>query len=120
MENILLVVHLILALCLIGVVLLQRSEGGGLGIGGGGGGAVSSRGITTAMGKLTWIFAVLFICTSLGLTIIAAQNSASSSVLDRITDTQRGDPEPTTPSLPLGEDLLPPTAGDAPLVPRAE
>lgn len=119
MENIILVVHLILALCLIGVVLLQRSEGGGLGIGGGGGGAVSSRGVTTAMGKLTWVFAVLFICTSLGLTIIAAQNSASSSVLDRITDTQVTEPEQETP-LPLGEDLLPPSAGDTPLVPRAE
>ena len=118
MENIVLVVHLILALCLIGLVLLQRSEGGGLGIGGGGG-AVSSRGVTSAMGKLTWVFAVLFICTSLGLTIIAAQNSASSSVLDRITDTQVTEPEQES-TLPLGEDLLPPTAGDAPLVPRAE
>jgi preprotein translocase subunit SecG len=37
MENVILVVHLILAICLIGVVLLQRSEGGGLGMGGGGG-----------------------------------------------------------------------------------
>ena len=45
MQNVVLVVHLIIALCLIGAVLLQRSEGGALGIGGGGGGLVSQRGV---------------------------------------------------------------------------
>ncbi|MFN7597457.1 MAG: preprotein translocase subunit SecG, partial [Cereibacter sp.] len=64
MENVVLVIHLILALCLVGVVLLQRSEGGGLGMGGGGGGGVmSGRSAATALAKLTWIFAVGFICT---------------------------------------------------------
>ncbi len=118
MENVVLVIHLILALCLIGAVLLQRSEGGGLGIGGGGGGAVSSRAAATAMGKLTWGFAIAFICTSIALTIIAAQKSSTSSVLDRITDTQITEPA-AEDSLPAGEDLLPPTSGDTPLVPRA-
>ena len=84
MDNVVLIVHLILALCLIGVVLLQRSEGGGLGLGGGGGGLVTSRGAATALGKVTWAFAIAFIITSLTLTIIAAQNSASGSVLDRL------------------------------------
>lgn len=87
MENVLLIVHLILALCLIGVVLLQRSEGGGLGMGSGGGGGtgvMSSRAAATAMGKMTWIFAIAFICTSLLLTVMAARNSADSSVLDRL------------------------------------
>ncbi|NND17038.1 MAG: preprotein translocase subunit SecG, partial [Silicimonas sp.] len=86
MENVVLVIHLILALGLIGVVLLQRSEGGGLGLGGGGGGGglVSSRAAATALGKVTWLLAIAFICTSLTLTIIAAQNSANSSVLDQI------------------------------------
>ena len=78
MENVILIVHLILALCLIGVVLLQRSEGGGLGLGGGGGGGlVSSRSAATALGKVTWGFAIAFICTSITLTIIAAQNTAA-------------------------------------------
>ena len=86
MENVVLIVHLILALSLIGVVLLQRSEGGGLGMGGGGGGAgtVNTRSASTALGKVTWMLAIAFICTSLTLTIFAAQNSASGSVLDRI------------------------------------
>jgi preprotein translocase subunit SecG len=83
MENVILVVHLILAICLIGVVLLQRSEGGGLGMGGGGG-VVTGRPGPTALGKLTWAFAIAFLATSITLTIIAAQNSAGESVLDRI------------------------------------
>ena len=112
MENVILIVHLILALCLIGVVLLQRSEGGGLGLGGGGGGGlVSSRSAATALGKVTWGFAIAFICTSITLTIIAAQNTAGSSVLDRI-----GAEGPTAseslPDLPSGESLLPPVTGD--------
>ena len=81
MENIVLAVHLILALGLIGVVLLQRSEGGGLGIGGGGGGgAVSGRAAATALGKATWIFAVGFMITSLTLTIMAQRNSGGSVI----------------------------------------
>ena len=112
MENVLLIVHLILALCLIGVVLLQRSEGGGLGLGGGGGGGlVSSRSAATALGKVTWAFAIAFICTSITLTIIAAQNAAGSSVLDRIGADA---PVSTAPAsdVPSGESLLPPATGD--------
>ncbi|WP_108485050.1 preprotein translocase subunit SecG [Oceaniglobus ichthyenteri] len=119
MENIVLAVHLILALCLIGVVLLQRSEGGGLGMGGGGGGgAVSARGVATALTKLTWIFAIAFICTSIGLTVIAAQKSSGSSVVDRLGTQAPATESTTTPS---GSDLLPPPATDAPtLPPRAD
>ena len=112
MENVLLIIHLILALALIGVVLLQRSEGGGLGMGGGGGGGglVSSRSAATALGKVTWALAVAFICTSLTLTIIAAQNSSGSSVLDRI-----GVPTPADDNslLPSGDALLPPVPGES-------
>ena len=83
MENVILAIHLILALLLIGVVLLQRSEGGGLGMGSGGG-VVSGRSAATALGKVTWIFAGCFIATSITLTILAAANSASTSVIDQI------------------------------------
>ena len=118
MENVVLVVHLLLALGLIGTVLLQRSEGGGLGIGGGGG-AATGRAPQTALGKVTWGLAVAFICTSIALTIIAAQKAGGTSILDRITDA----PAPEAPALPdLGsEDLLPPPASGAePLVPAGE
>lgn len=120
MENVILVVHLILAICLIGVVLLQRSEGGGLGMGGGGGGVMTGRQAATALGKLTWAFAIAFLATSITLTILAAQNSAGTSVLDRIGGEALLPPvEQGTdgPALPPGADLLPPVTGDAPALP---
>ncbi|MEL7212862.1 MAG: preprotein translocase subunit SecG [Pseudomonadota bacterium] len=123
MENVVLVIHLLLALALIGVVLLQRSEGGGLGMGGGGGGGgvMSGRAAATALGKVTWILAIAFICTSIALTIIAAQNSAGSSVVDRLGVQIDGGADEETAPVPDGESLLPPSAGDnAPLVPSAD
>jgi len=116
MENVVLVIHLILALSLIGMVLMQRSEGGGLGLGGGGG-AIGSRAAGTAMGKATWILAIAFIGTSIALTIIAAEKSAGSSVVDRITDSPVAE-APATPD--LGTDLLPPADSEAPLLPASE
>lgn len=77
MENLVLVIHLILALCLIAVVLLQRSEGGALGIGGGGGGMVSARGAATALSKVTWMLAIGFICTSITLTVLSGGRTGS-------------------------------------------
>ncbi|MCP9481629.1 preprotein translocase subunit SecG [Shimia sp. CNT1-13L.2] len=119
MENVVLIIHLLLALALIGVVLLQRSEGGGLGMGGGGGGAVSGRSAATALSKVTWILAAAFICTSIALTIIAAQKSAGGSVLDRLGDSVPA--ADTTTDSDAGS-LLPPTTDGTsePLVPRAD
>ncbi|CUH53118.1 preprotein translocase subunit SecG [Shimia sp. R11_0] len=120
MENVVLIIHLLLALALIGVVLMQRSEGGGLGMGGGGG-AVSGRAAASALTRVTWILAAAFICTSIALTVIAAKNSSSSSVFDRLGTTAPA-AEETAPTLPgAGDSLLPPSEGDnAPLVPRAD
>ena len=119
MENVILIVHLILALCLIGIVLLQRSEGGGLGMGSGGGGVMSGRAAATALGKLTWAFAIAFIITSITLTILAAANSDNASVVDRITDAPAPVETPATEA-PAASDLLPPSpAGNTPLVPQA-
>lgn len=118
MENVVLTIHLLLAVSLIGVVLLQRSEGGGLGMGGGG--AVSGRAAATALGKITWILAAAFIVTSITLTIIAAQNAAGVSVLDRLTDAPPP-PAASAPALPDADMLLPPSSGDtAPLTPTAD
>lgn len=112
MQNVVLVIHLILALGLIGIVLLQRSEGGGLGIGGGGGGS-SGRPSSTALGKVTWLFAIAFIITSLTLTIIAAKNSQGDSVIERLGTESSEDSK----TQPLGDDLLPPSDTDDLLTP---
>jgi preprotein translocase subunit SecG len=118
METVVLVIHLLLALSLIGSVLLQRSEGGGLGMGGGG--AMSGRSGTSALGKVTWGLAAAFICTSIAMTIIAAQKAGGASVVDRIIDAPAVVEETTIPDLGEGS-LLPPTAEDlVPLVPEAD
>ena len=116
MENVVLTVHLILALMLIGLVLMQRSEGGGLGMGGGGNNATSGRGVTSPLAKVTWVLAAAFISTSIALTIIAASRSTTSSVIDQIGGTV---PAPVVPAAPLGSgtDLLPRSATDAPATP---
>ena len=117
MQNVVLAIHLILALLLIGLVLLQRSEGGGLLSGGG---AFTARGAANAMTRLTWILATGFIMTSIALTLIAARQSAGDSILNRI-DSAPAQTQPATPSSPVapGGSLLPPSASDAPATPPA-
>ena len=113
MQNVVLIIHLLLAVSLIGLVLLQRSEGGGLGVGGGG--AMSGRAAATALTKLTWVLAVAFICTSIGLTIIEAKKASGGSVLDQLVPSTTQSPPADTGS------LLPPSSVDAdPLLPVAD
>ena len=121
MENVVLIIHLILALGLIGVVLLQRSEGGGLGIGGGGGGT-SGRPPATPMSKVTWLLGIAFVITSVTLTIVSAQRSAGVSVIDRLTASPPAlNQNDDAPLLPDADSLLPPAQGDnAPLVPTVD
>lgn len=117
MENVILIVHLVIAVFLIAVVLLQRSEGGALGIGGGGGGLVSSRGATSALAKVTWALAAAFIATSLTLTVIAATSSGGRSVIDGVST---GVPEADdTPALPGAGGFSLPTLPSAPTEPPA-
>ncbi len=115
MENVVLSIHLILALCLIGVVLLQRSEGGGLGMGSTGG-VMTGRGAATALAKVTWALAAAFIATSIAMTVFAARDASQRSVIDQIGGTVPDAPAPAAPaSLPQdGKSLLPPTTGTAP------
>ncbi len=80
MQQVLIVIHLMLVLALIGVVLLQKSEGGGLGIGGGSG-FMTSRGTANVLTRATAILAGLFFCTSLLLSILAGMNEAPKSIL---------------------------------------
>jgi preprotein translocase subunit SecG len=117
MENVVLTVHLILALLLIGVVLLQRSEGGGLGMGSSGG-AISGRAAATALGKVTWVLAAIFIVTSITMTILASRSASTASVIDQIGAEQPAVKTPA-PALPAGGDLLPPSNDGSPAAPPA-
>ena len=80
MQHVVIVIHLMLVLALIGVVLLQRSEGGGLGIGGGGG-FMSSRGSSNLLTRTTAILAGCFFATSLVLSILAGWGRAPTSII---------------------------------------
>lgn len=112
MAQIVLIVHLVLAVFLIAVVLLQRSEGGALGMGGGGGGGlVSSRGAATALAKVTWALAAAFIATSLTLTVIAATSSGGRSVIEGVST---GVPSADDSGAPAGGGFSVPNLPSAP------
>ncbi len=91
MQDVLLVIHLMVALALIGVVLMQRSaqDGGGL-MGGGGGGTMgglfSARGSANLLTRTTAILATLFIVLSLAQGIIAGQQHTARSLAEQLTD----------------------------------
>jgi len=97
MQEVVLVIHLILACAIIGLVLLQRSEGGGLGIGSGGGmGALASAQTTASvLSRATAICATGFFITSLILGILAGQHSKRTSLLDQL---DKGPPAATAPA----------------------
>lgn len=88
-----------IALALVGVILLQRSEGGGLGMGGGNaGGFMSVRGAANLLTRATTILATAFLVTSLSLAVMAGRGQQGSSVLDE-TDIEV--PVPEVPSVPI-------------------
>ncbi len=89
METVIIVIHLMVVLALVGVVLLQRSEGGGLGIGGGSG-FMTARGAANALTRATAILAAAFFATSLILSIIARYGERPIDILDRVPTTQGG------------------------------
>ena len=96
MENLILVLNIILALLLVIVVLLQKSEGGALGLGASQETYISSRSAGSFLTKATAIIAALFIITSISLTIISNQQVTSTSVLDEIEEKE----DLTEPQIP--------------------
>jgi preprotein translocase subunit SecG len=82
MENVILVAYLLIVLALIAVILLQRSEGGGLGMGGNAGGLMTVRGSANLLTRTTAILAALFFATAIGLTILSQLNRNTSDILD--------------------------------------
>ena len=132
MQTVLIVVHLMIVLALIGVVLLQRSEGG-LGLGGGGGGGVggflTGRGQANALTRATAILAAAFFATSLVLGILAHRGAAPRSVFDQNAPaTPAGPGQPATGQGGVLEELqrqqepaapVQPTAPAAPQVPQS-
>ena len=99
MENILLVLNIILAVLLVLVVLLQKSEGGALGIGASQDSFVSSRSGGNFLTKATTIIATLFIINSISLTVMSRQSMPTTSVLEKVEEKQ----ESSEPEIPKSE-----------------
>jgi preprotein translocase subunit SecG len=101
MQTVVIVVHLMIVLILIGSVLLQKSEGGGLGMGGGAG-FMSSRGTANLLTRTTAILAVGFFATSLLLSWLASADRKPSTLIG-----------PASQSVPAGgaTPVAPPTSG---------
>jgi preprotein translocase subunit SecG len=104
MQTVIIVIHLMIVVVLIGAVLLQKSEGGGLGMGGGAG-FMSSRGTANLLTRTTAILAVGFFATSLLLSWVAGLNRQPSSII--------GTQAPASQSQPAGgaTPVAPPTSG---------
>ena len=102
MQTVVIVVHLMIVAVLIATVLLQKSEGGGLGMGGGAG-FMSSRGTANLLTRTTAILAVGFFATSLFLSWLASYNRAPTSIL--------GNPAAQTQPAGGAAPVAPPTSG---------
>jgi protein translocase, SecG subunit len=116
MQTVLIVIHLMIVLALVGVVLIQRSEGGGLGIGGGSG-FMSARGAANALTRTTAILATLFFITSLALGILARYGGSSTDILDRIPVETQGTGNGILNQ--LGGAQTPPATSEEPAAPSA-
>ena len=101
MQTVIIVVHLMIVSVLIGAVLLQKSEGGGLGMGGGAG-FMSSRGTANLLTRTTAILAALFFLTSLSLSWLASLDRKPTSILNNVP----GQSQPAGGATPV-----PPSAG---------
>jgi preprotein translocase subunit SecG len=100
MHTVVIVIHLMIVAVLIGAVLLQKSEGGGLGMGGGAG-FMSSRGTANLLTRTTAVLAVGFFITSLFLSWLASYDRKPSSIIGT----------PATQTAPGGTPIQPPTSG---------
>ena len=101
MITFLLVVHTLIAIALVGVILLQRSEGGGLGIGGGtGGGLMTARGAANLLTRSTTILAALFIGTSILLAVLAAGTNKAKPIDTSLAKTSAPIAPASGPALP--------------------
>ena len=124
MQNVILVIHILACLALIGLVLVQKSEGGGLGIGGGGANSLmSGRGAAGAIVRTTIIIGGIFFVTSLALTSIANRTNDNRSGIEKALEETApagasGDPvDLFDPSVSLVEsDPAPATTSDTPVV----
>ena len=103
METLVLTIHILIAVALVAVILLQRSEGGGLGIGGSssGGGFMTARGTANLMTRATTFLAIGFFATTVVLAILAGYSNEPASIVDEVL--QQAPAQPSGPSVPTDQ-----------------
>ena len=129
MQTVVIVIHLMIVAIMIGAVLLQKSEGGGLGMGGGAG-FMSSRGTANLLSRTTAVLAAGFFLTSLFLSWYAGYNRAPSSIIQPASQTQPAGGAPIAPPTSGGildtlkkadeQQQQAPAAPSGPQVPRSQ
>ena len=127
MQTVVIVIHLMIVATLIATVLLQKSEGGGLGVGGGAG-FMSSRGTANLLTRTTAVLAVGFFLTSLLLSWLASYNRTPTSIIDPASQSQPGGVTPVAPptsggildSLKKSDELQGQPAPTGPEAPRSQ
>jgi preprotein translocase subunit SecG len=107
----LIVVQAIVAASLVGIILMQRSEGGGLGMGGSPSGLMSARGAADFLTRMTTILATIFIILSISLAFVAAKKSGSGTIDTSLERTE-------VPAAPTAPTTAP--ASTAPAAPATE
>jgi preprotein translocase subunit SecG len=100
MQTVIVVIHLMVVVAMIGFVLLQKSEGGGLGIGSAGG-FLTSRGTANVLTRATAILALAFFITSLTLSVLAGIDRKPRSILNNATPVSQ--PQQPGQPAPLGQ-----------------
>lgn len=112
METVILVIHMLIAVALVGLILIQKSEGGGLGIGGGTmGGMMTARGSANLLTRSTAILAGLFFTTSIVLALMAGGHTRSTSIIDNMPTSGQTAPAPAQPQQPAApSEPAPPVA----------
>lgn len=121
MEIIVLVIHIILAIAVVAVILIQPSEGGMGAMGGGSpmGGMAKPRGRGNLLTRITAVLVTLFISTSLILAIMAGRENVSDSVLDLLPQETAITQDEVSDDMP-SDDTTPETSPDLPEVPISQ
>ncbi len=121
MQTVVIVIHLMVVIAMTGLVLLQKSEGGGLGMGGGGG-FLTSRGSANVLTRSTAVLAAVFFATSLILSILAGIDRKPQSILGTGTPTAPGAPAPLGSGRGVLDQLQPPAQQQpaGPQVPQSQ
>lgn len=127
MTTVLLIIQLMISIVLIGLILIQRSEGGALGIGGGGGGLMSGRSSANAVTKATTLLGTAFIINCLLLSVAFSMQTQGDGLTD-VDNSETGlniDADSAKDNIPLvddipAEDMVPETGAETPSSPDTE